>query len=95
MDLIEIEGLNDLINAETEMQRLQALSQMNGSLSDLYNDWMNILKKCLANVEAFIDFDEEDNIEDDVLDDGFNFFNSKLMLILNFIILLNKKLNQR
>ena len=67
MDLTEIEGLNDLINAETEMQRKQALSQMEGSLSKLYEAWKDELLKCLANVEAFIDFHEEENIEDDVL----------------------------
>jgi len=75
MDLTEVEGLNDLINAETEMQRKQALNQMEGSLSKLYQNWKDELLKCLANVEAFIDFHEEENIEDDILD----IVNSKLV----------------
>ena len=70
MDLTEAEGLNDLINAETEMQQKQALNQMEGSLSKLYNKWKDDIIKCLANVEAFIDFHEEENIEDDVLEQG-------------------------
>ena len=70
MDLVEVEGLVDLINAETEMQRKQALSQMEGSLSKLYNKWRNTIIKALANVEAFIDFHEEENNEEDVLEQG-------------------------
>ena len=70
MDLVEIEGLADLINAETEMQRKQALSQMEGSLSKLYNDWRQKIIKCLANVEAFIDFYEEENLEENILQIG-------------------------
>lgn len=68
MDLTEVEGLADLINAETEMQRRQALNQMEGILSNLYSEWRNDIIKALANVEAYIDFHEEENIEDDVLE---------------------------
>jgi tRNA modification GTPase len=67
MDLTEIEGLCDLINAETEVQRQQALNQMQGSLRSFYNSCREKLIKSLANVEAYIDFNEEENIEDDVL----------------------------
>lgn len=74
MDLTECEGLNDFINADTEMQRKQALNQMEGSLSKLYTAWKTDIVKCLANVEAFIDFHEEENIEDDILDEGAGFF---------------------
>lgn len=70
MDLVEIEGLADLINAETEIQRKQALGQMEGHLSRLYDEWRKEIIKSLANVEAFIDFNEEDNVEDNVLDEG-------------------------
>jgi tRNA U34 5-carboxymethylaminomethyl modifying GTPase MnmE/TrmE len=59
-----------LINAETEMQRKQALSQMEGSLSKLYKEWRENIIKCLANVEAFIDFSEEENLEDNILSEG-------------------------
>ena len=73
MDLVEIEGLVDLINAETEMQRKQALSQMEGALSNLYKQWRQQIIKCLANVEAFIDFYEEENLEDNILQIGILF----------------------
>ncbi len=38
-DLTEVEGLSDLIDAETEMQRKQALHQMEGSLREIYYRW--------------------------------------------------------
>ncbi|XP_017334070.1 tRNA modification GTPase GTPBP3, mitochondrial isoform X1 [Ictalurus punctatus] len=67
LDLTEVEGLGDLIHAETEAQRRQALRQMAGDLGRLYNDWSQHLKHCLAHVEAFIDFSEGELIEDGVL----------------------------
>jgi len=60
MDLTSAEGINDLINAETNEQRKQALRQMSGELADLYENWQNRLKKLLAHLEAYIDFPEED-----------------------------------
>ncbi|XP_033750797.1 tRNA modification GTPase GTPBP3, mitochondrial-like [Pecten maximus] len=68
LDLTEVEGLGDLIHAETEAQRKQALRQMDGELSKLYTTWRKQIIKHTASVEAYIDFAEEDNIEDDVLD---------------------------
>ncbi|XP_041366571.1 tRNA modification GTPase GTPBP3, mitochondrial-like [Gigantopelta aegis] len=68
LDLTAVEGLADLISAETEAQRKQALRQLDGDLSRIYTDWRGRLIKCLANVEAYIDFHEEENIEEDVLD---------------------------
>ncbi|CAL8256364.1 unnamed protein product [Merluccius merluccius] len=67
LDLTEVEGLGDLIHAETEAQRRQALRQMSGELGRLYQDWSHRLKRCLAHVEAFIDFSEDELIEDGVL----------------------------
>ncbi|XP_017567592.1 tRNA modification GTPase GTPBP3, mitochondrial [Pygocentrus nattereri] len=67
LDLTEVEGLGDLIHAETQAQRRQALRQMAGDLGHLYNGWSEQLKRCLAHVEAFIDFSEGDLIEDGVL----------------------------
>lgn len=52
------------------MQRKQALLQMEGSLSKLYKEWRHKIIKCLANVEAFIDFSEDENLEDNILDEG-------------------------
>ncbi len=60
MDLTEAEGLLDLIDAETEEQQKQALSQMQGELGRLYDGWRQDLTKDMAYLEAFIDFPEED-----------------------------------
>lgn len=47
LDLTEVEGLGDLIHAETEVQRKQALRQMEGDLGKLYTDWRNrAMKVC-------------------------------------------------
>lgn len=60
MDLTEAEGLMDLIDAETELQRVQAFAQMDGKLRTLYEGWRNDLKHHMAYLEAFIDFPEEE-----------------------------------
>eukprot|EP00741_Cyanophora_paradoxa_P003316 tig00000692_g3222.t1 len=62
MDLTEVEGLADLINAETQAQRRQALRQMQGSLRVLYEGWRGELLRCLAHVEAVIDFGDTEEI---------------------------------
>ncbi|XP_048351806.1 tRNA modification GTPase GTPBP3, mitochondrial [Sphaerodactylus townsendi] len=67
LDLTEAEGLGDLIHAETEGQRRQALRQMDGDLGRLYQRWSDALTKALVHVEAYIDFSEDDNIEEGVL----------------------------
>lgn len=43
MDLTEVEGLADLIEADTELQRKQALMQLEGSLRHLYSSWRQSL----------------------------------------------------
>jgi len=60
LDLTEVEGLADLIDAETEAQRRMALRQMEGGLSRLYEDWRQELIVLLAHVEAGIDFADEE-----------------------------------
>lgn len=60
MDLTEAEGLADLIHAQTTAQRDQALSQMDGVLKDIYEDWRTRLIAHLAHLEADIDFPDED-----------------------------------
>ncbi|XP_055543078.1 tRNA modification GTPase GTPBP3, mitochondrial [Wyeomyia smithii] len=67
MDLTEVEGLADLIDAETEAQRKQALLQAGGELSKLYHRIRDRLVKCIAHVEAYIDFHEDQDVGDDVL----------------------------
>lgn len=68
LDLVEIEGLADLISAETEMQRRLAIQQSNGSLSDLYRSWMQQLTRARALIEAELDFPDEDDIPGAVSD---------------------------
>ncbi len=59
-DLTGAEALIDLIDAETEAQRRQALRQMGGTLAGLYDGWRTRLIGALAWVEAAIDFAEEE-----------------------------------
>ncbi|XP_054937992.1 tRNA modification GTPase GTPBP3, mitochondrial isoform X1 [Physeter macrocephalus] len=68
LSLTEVEGLADLIHAETEAQRRQALRQLDGELNHLCRGWAETLTKALAHVEAYIDFGEDDNLEEGVLD---------------------------
>ena len=60
LDLSRVEGLADLIDAETEAQRVQALRQMEGAFADQCSDWGRQLRRCLAWLEAAIDFPDEE-----------------------------------
>lgn len=60
LDLTAVEGLADLVAAETESQRRQALRQMEGRLGELYESWRADLLQALAYLEADIDFSDED-----------------------------------
>jgi tRNA modification GTPase len=60
LDLTRVEGLADLIGAETEAQRRQALRQLNGLLGDHAERWRAQLIEALALVEAVIDFPDEE-----------------------------------
>ncbi len=60
MDLVEAEAVADLIAAETEAQRRQALRQLEGALGDLYRGWSDRLLRLMAQEEALIDFPDED-----------------------------------
>ncbi len=64
MDLTEAEAVADLIDAETAVQRTQALEQLDGALSDLYNGWKDRLSRVLAYLEADLDFSDQDLPED-------------------------------
>jgi len=64
MDLTEAEGLADLIDANTEGQRHQALRQMKGGLRDTYEGWRSQILDALAFVEGEIDFPDEDDVPD-------------------------------
>ncbi len=60
LDLAEAEGLADLVDAETEGQRRQALRQRRGALSGVYEGWRARLIEAAALMEAEIDFPDED-----------------------------------
>ena len=60
INLLKAESIADLISAETEIQRKQALKIMGGKSSDKFNSWRQKLLKILSHVEAKIDFPEED-----------------------------------
>ena len=68
LDLVEIEGLSDLITAETEMQRRLALEQSGGHLSELYSAWRAQLIRSRALIEAELDFSDEGDIPGSVSD---------------------------
>ncbi|NTJ65267.1 tRNA uridine-5-carboxymethylaminomethyl(34) synthesis GTPase MnmE [Agrobacterium rhizogenes] len=68
MDLVEVEGLADLISAETEMQRRLALEHAAGGLSGLYNGWADRLTRARALIEAELDFADEDDVPGSVSD---------------------------
>ncbi len=60
MDLPQVEGLADLIEAETEAQRKQAFQVMQGALSESCATWRTDLIRAMALLEAVIDFADED-----------------------------------
>ena len=64
INLLKAESIADLISAETEIQRQQAIKIMNGKSSDKFNNLREKLLKILSYVEAKIDFPDEDLPED-------------------------------
>jgi|TARA_Y100000817_G_scaffold285167_1_gene252203 tRNA modification GTPase len=64
INLLKAESISDLISAETEIQRQQAIKIMSGKSSEKFNSLRVKLLKILSNVEAKIDFPEEDLPED-------------------------------
>ena len=66
INLLKAESISDLISAETEIQRQQAIKIMSGRSSEKFNSIREKLLKILSNVEAKIDFPDED-LPDDVI----------------------------
>ena len=60
LDLTQAEAIADLVAAETEAQRRQALRQLDGGLGTLYRAWSARLLRLLAHLEAAIDFPDDD-----------------------------------
>lgn len=62
LDLTEAEGLDDLIHADTDRQRRQALRQLKGLLGDRARDWRAQIIEASALIEAGIDFSDEGDV---------------------------------
>lgn len=60
LDLAQVEGLADLIDAETEAQRKQALRVLSGAVGAVVEGWRRALIRAAALIEATIDFADED-----------------------------------
>ena len=68
INLLKAESIGDLISSETEIQRQQAIKIMSGKSSKIFSEWRKKLLKILSNVEAKIDFPDE-NLPDSILKD--------------------------
>jgi tRNA modification GTPase len=66
LDLTEVEGLGDLIAAETETQRQQAVARLGGGLSGMIAGWRETLLDARAEIEARLDFSDEGDVSDAV-----------------------------
>ena len=64
LDLTEAEGVADLVDAETQAQRRQALAQLEGGVARAVAAWRSRLLRALAHLEAAVDFPDEDLPED-------------------------------
>lgn len=64
IDLTQAEGIADLVDAETEAQRRQALTQLDGGLHRRYEGWRSDLIDLMARLEVYIDFPDEDLPDD-------------------------------
>lgn len=67
LDLTEAEGVADIIEAETEAQKAQALRQLTGGLTETYDRWRAELTGVLALIEVMVDFPDEGDTPDDTL----------------------------
>ena len=65
LDLVQVEALADLLGADTSSQLQQALQQLDGQLSSLYDEWRSQLISGLAHAEAVIDFGDDERFDDD------------------------------
>jgi tRNA modification GTPase len=67
LDLTQVEGLGDLIAAETSAQRRQALRQLKGMIGNQAEEWRRRIIEALALVEVGIDFSDEADVPEDLL----------------------------
>ena len=66
LDLVAVEGLGDLLSAETEKQRQQALARYDGRLTQDIDAWRNALLDLRAGIEARLDFSDEGDVANDL-----------------------------
>ena len=67
LDLTEAEGLDDLIHADTDRQRRQALRQLKGLLGDKARNWRERMIQASALIEAGIDFSDEGDVSAELI----------------------------
>ncbi|KAF2071370.1 hypothetical protein CYY_007310 [Polysphondylium violaceum] len=68
LDLTQVEGLSDLLDAQTQHQRKIALDQMQGSIGKFYHTLRNDLIRASAYMEAFIDFGDDAELEPEIVE---------------------------
>lgn len=67
LDMTQVEGLADVLAAETEAQRRLALAQLDGSLRRHFERWRHSIIQALAMTEAWIDFSDDEQIEENTM----------------------------
>ncbi|KAN0008661.1 hypothetical protein ACTFIU_009388 [Dictyostelium citrinum] len=72
MDLTQVEGLSDLLDASTSFQKKIALKQMQGSISEFYLSLRKDLIRASAYMEAFIDFGDDAELDPEIVDQSRN-----------------------
>ena len=85
IDLIEAEGIMDLINAKTEKARSLAMNQLNGSVSNIIKKFRDDILDILANIEVNIDYPEYEDIKEYTVSDlkeKINYIENKALEIL-------------
>lgn len=85
IDLIQVEAINDLIRAQTQSQRRRALTATQGSVSKIYHNWRTDIIKIMANIEAVIDFGEEELIDQTILSSLENQIQAMKQVIVNHV----------
>lgn len=94
LDLTEVESINDLINAETEMQRKSIISSFNGSNKVLFNKWRSQLVTSMGKLTALIDFADDNEIDQgdglQILDD----IESEIKMVKSEVIKFVDRLNK-
>ncbi len=85
LDLTQVEGLADLVVAETEAQRRQALREAGGTLGAAYDAWRERLVRARALIEAELDFSDEEDVPGSVSDEAWALADSVRKEIVNLL----------